>query len=110
VVNSHEIVTGDFTRNTDSASPARTWRLALQARLRGLSLFDASELARKLLGDTIFTNRCFWARPGSAGSSRCREAAILKAMELNGAAVERNKQAFEMGRWAIVNPEVAASA
>jgi indolepyruvate ferredoxin oxidoreductase len=28
-------------------------------------------------------------------------------VELNGAAVERNKQAFEMGRWAIVNPEAA---
>jgi indolepyruvate ferredoxin oxidoreductase len=27
-------------------------------------------------------------------------AAILQAVELNGAAVERNKQAFEMGRWA----------
>jgi indolepyruvate ferredoxin oxidoreductase len=33
--------------------------------------------------------------------------AILQAVELNGAAVERNKQAFEMGRWAIVNPEAA---
>jgi indolepyruvate ferredoxin oxidoreductase len=28
-------------------------------------------------------------------------------VELNGAAVERNKQAFEMGRWAIANPESA---
>jgi indolepyruvate ferredoxin oxidoreductase len=31
-----------------------------------------------------------------------------EAVALNGAAVERNKQAFEMGRWAIVNPEAAA--
>jgi indolepyruvate ferredoxin oxidoreductase len=31
-------------------------------------------------------------------------------VELNGAAVERNKQAFEMGRWAIVNPTRPPSA
>ena len=58
VVNSHEIVTGDFTRNTEFRIPGEDLALALQARLRdGLSLFDASELARKLLGDTIFTNQ-----------------------------------------------------
>jgi indolepyruvate ferredoxin oxidoreductase len=32
-------------------------------------------------------------------------AAIAQAIELNGAAPERNKQAFEMGRWANVNPK-----
>jgi indolepyruvate ferredoxin oxidoreductase len=73
VVNSHEIVTGDFTRNTEFRIPGEELALALQARLQeGLSLFDASELSRKLLGDTIFTNQMLWARPGSAVSSRCR--------------------------------------
>jgi indolepyruvate ferredoxin oxidoreductase len=31
----------------------------------------------------------------------------MTAIELNGAAVERNRQAFQMGRWAIVNPGAA---
>jgi indolepyruvate ferredoxin oxidoreductase len=34
--------------------------------------------------------------------------AIVQAIALNGAAVERNQQAFEMGRWAAVNPAAAA--
>jgi indolepyruvate ferredoxin oxidoreductase len=34
--------------------------------------------------------------------------AISQAIVLNGAAVERNAQAFEMGRWAALNPEAAA--
>jgi indolepyruvate ferredoxin oxidoreductase len=34
--------------------------------------------------------------------------AILKAIELNGAAVERNARAFEIGRWAALHPERAA--
>jgi indolepyruvate ferredoxin oxidoreductase len=34
--------------------------------------------------------------------------AIMEAIELNGAAVEGNRQAFDMGRWAVANPEAAA--
>ena len=35
--------------------------------------------------------------------------AILQAIELNGAAVEANKRAFEIGRWAVLHPEEAAA-
>jgi indolepyruvate ferredoxin oxidoreductase len=109
VVNSHEIVTGDFTRDTEFRIPGEDLALALQARLQdGLSLFDASELARKLLGDTIFTNQMLLGAAWQRGLIPLSREAILEAVALNGAAVERNKQAFEMGRWAIVNPEAAA--
>ena len=54
VVNSHEIITGDFTRNTEFTLPTDQLRLSLEARLgAGLALFDASDLARALLGDSI---------------------------------------------------------
>ncbi len=36
-----------------------------------------------------------------------RSGAIEQAIELNGAAVEANKRAFEIGRWASVNPAEA---
>src|SRR6056297_3159802 len=108
VVNSHEIVTGDFTRDTEFRIPGEDLSLALEARLKdGLSLFDASELARKLLGDTIFTNQMLLGAAWQRGLIPLSRDAILQAVELNGAAVERNKQAFEMGRWAIVNPQAA---
>jgi hypothetical protein len=108
VVNSHEIVTGDFTRDTEFRIPGEDLALSLQARLQdGLSLFDASELARKLLGDSIFTNQMLLGAAWQRGLIPLSRDAILQAVELNGAAVERNKQAFEMGRWAIVNPDAA---
>jgi len=34
--------------------------------------------------------------------------AIMAAIELNGAAVERNKRAFEIGRWAVLHPQEVA--
>jgi indolepyruvate ferredoxin oxidoreductase len=108
VVNSHEIITGDFTRDTEFRIPAEQLRLSLQARLReGLAMFDASELARVLLGDSIFSNMMLLGAAWQRGLVPLSEEAILRAVELNGAAVEGNKRAFEIGRWAVLNPEEA---
>ncbi|NNE78697.1 MAG: indolepyruvate ferredoxin oxidoreductase family protein, partial [Silicimonas sp.] len=57
VVNTHEIITGDFTRNPDLRIPGDRLRLALEARLRNQFIaFDASELAAMVLGDAIHSN------------------------------------------------------
>ena len=51
VVNSHEIITGDFTRNTEFQLPSARLELALQARLKErVDLFDASDLAQGRAG------------------------------------------------------------
>ncbi|MBM2576545.1 indolepyruvate ferredoxin oxidoreductase family protein [Jannaschia sp. Os4] len=109
VVNAHEIVTGDFTRDADFKLPADRLALSLQARLRDrLVMFDASKLAERLLGDTIFSNMTILGAAWQSGLVPLSEEAILKAVEMNGAAVERNQQAFQYGRWAVANPEAAA--
>ncbi|WP_235962600.1 indolepyruvate ferredoxin oxidoreductase family protein [Jannaschia marina] len=110
VVNSHEIVTGDFTRDADFKLPADRLALSLEARLRdGLMLFDASKLAETLLGDTIFSNMMILGAAWQRGLVPLSHEAIVKAVELNGAAVENNQRAFELGRWAVVEPEAAAA-
>ncbi|TMV13394.1 indolepyruvate ferredoxin oxidoreductase family protein [Arenibacterium halophilum] len=109
VVNSHEIITGDFTRNTEFALPADRLSLALEARLQGnLALFDASELAARTLGDSIFSNMMIFGAAWQRGLIPLSEDAIRQAIELNGAAVERNLRAFDIGRWAVLYPEEAA--
>ena len=107
-VNSHEIVTGDFTRDTEFTIPGNDLQMALQARLRDrLTLFDATDLSRVLMGDSIFSNMMTLGAAWQMGLIPLSHAAIMAAIELNGAAVDANKQAFEMGRWAQVNPEAA---
>ncbi|MEL6701001.1 MAG: DUF6537 domain-containing protein, partial [Pseudomonadota bacterium] len=108
VVNTHEIITGDFTRNTEFKLPANELQVALQARLQErLTLFDASKLAKAVLGDTIFSNMILFGAAWQAGLIPLTREAILRAVELNGAAAEKNAQAFEYGRWAIVDAEAA---
>ncbi len=109
VVNSHEIVTGDFTRDPDFRIPSDALGLALERRLgQDLQMFDASELARALMGDTIYSNMMVFGAAWQRGLIPVGLAAILRAIELNGAAVDRNKRAFEIGRWAAANALEAA--
>ena len=109
VVNSHEIITGDFTRDTEFALPADRLKLALEARLKDrLDLFDASELAIATLGDSIFSNMMILGAAWQRGRIPLSHAAIAQAIRLNGAAVDKNARAFEIGRWAVLHPQDAA--
>ncbi|MCK4711901.1 MAG: 2-oxoacid:acceptor oxidoreductase family protein, partial [Marinosulfonomonas sp.] len=111
VVNSHEIITGDFTRDTEFKLPFDRLTLQLEARLSGdLRQFDASELARVLLGDSIFSNMMMLGAAWQRGLLPLGYDAIMAAIELNKAAVDGNKRAFEIGRWAAEHPEDAAKA
>ena len=111
VVNSHEIVTGDFTRDTEFRVPSDRLRLSLEARLKDrVAFFDAQALAKALLGDSIYSNMMIFGAAWQMGLLPLSEAAIRRAVELNGTAVEGNLRAFELGRWAIVEPEAAERA
>ncbi|MDO6730345.1 indolepyruvate ferredoxin oxidoreductase family protein [Marinovum sp. 2_MG-2023] len=108
VVNSHEIITGDFTRNTEFSIPSDRLQLALEARLKDrVTLFDASELARAVMGDSIYSNMILFGATWQKGFVPLTEGAIMTAIEMNGQAVERNKRAFAIGRWAALHPEEA---
>lgn len=109
VVNSHEIVTGEFTRNTEFRIPSDRLEMSLQRRMQDrVSLFDASELARVALGDAIFSNMMVFGAAWQIGRIPLSHSAIRKAIELNGAAVDANQKAFEIGRWAALNPAAVA--
>ena len=110
VVNSHEIITGAFTRDREFRLPSAALRLSLEARLRErVSFLDASELARRLMGDSIYSNMLILGAAWQKGLVPLTGDAIRAAIELNGAAVKGNLRAFELGRWAAEYPEAAAA-
>lgn len=110
VVNSHQIITGEFTRDTEFQMPYERLELALEARLKDdLSMFDASDLAKATLGDSIYSNMMIFGGAWQRGLIPLSLEAVQAAIRLNGAAVERNLRAFEIGRWAVLFPEQAQS-
>ncbi len=111
VVNSHEIITGEFTRDTEFRIPADRLRLSMERKLRDrVGFFDASALSAALLGDSIFSNMMMFGAAWQAGFIPVSLEAIRKAITLNGAAAERNIEAFDYGRWAVVFPDKAEEA
>ena len=109
VVNAHEIITGDFTRDTEFHLPSERLSLALEARMQDrVDLFDASDLAKVTMGDSIFSNMMIFGAAWQRGLVPLTHDAIFAAIDLNGAAVEKNQRAFEIGRWAVLHPEEAA--
>lgn len=107
VVNDHEIITGDFTRFRDFQVPADRLKMSLQARLGDrVAFFDANDLALRMLGDSIYSNMLVLGACWQQGLIPLTEAAIHDAIRLNGAKVDDNLRAFQIGRCAMAFPEL----
>ena len=65
---------------------------------------DATVLATALLGDAIAANLFMLGYAWQQGLVPISYEAIMRAVELNGAAIEMNKQAFAWGRLAVIDP------
>ncbi|MGD9827542.1 MAG: indolepyruvate ferredoxin oxidoreductase family protein [Hyphomicrobiaceae bacterium] len=102
IVNTHELMTGEFTRQPNLSLPAERLRRSIEARAGQAPVLglDAHEYARRLFGDTIASNMLLLGFAFQRGLVPVSAASIEKAVELNGAAVEMNLAAFRLGRLA----------
>ncbi|MGR3716749.1 MAG: indolepyruvate ferredoxin oxidoreductase family protein, partial [Thermohalobaculum sp.] len=110
--NTHEIITGEFTHNTEFRLPSAALKLALERRVGAdaLTMIDSTVLAEDLLGDAIYANVLMLGAAWQAGMVPLSAEAIRQAIELNGAGVKGNLRAFEIGRWAVSHPLEARAA
>jgi len=100
VINDHEAATAEFTRNPDAQVPGPAMRQALIDAVGAEKTWfvDATQLATRLLGDSIATNLFMLGYAYQKGLVPISAQAIDKAIELNNVAVEFNQQAFLWGR------------
>jgi len=76
-----------------------------RSRPGGVIEVDTLGLATTLFGDGVTANLIALGAAYQAGAMPLRASSILRAIELNGVAVERNKTAFLAGRLAVHSPE-----
>jgi indolepyruvate ferredoxin oxidoreductase len=102
VLNTYEAMPGTFTTKPDMQFPAQQIIDAVKTALDGQSpeLVDATALATALLGDTIAANLFMLGYAWQKGWVPVSHDALMRAIELNGAAIEMNKAAFNWGRMA----------
>jgi indolepyruvate ferredoxin oxidoreductase len=106
VVNLHEQPPGTFAQNADWEYPAGDVKALITESAGGESavdFIDATKLATALMGDSIAANLFMLGYAWQRGRIPLSEAALLRAIELNGVAIESNKKSFLWGRRAAVD-------
>ena len=100
VVNTQETMTGEFTRNADLVFPAEALMRGIEdaAGARRVERVDATRIATAMTGDAIATNLFMLGYAWQKGRIPLSRAAIERAIEINGVAVEMNLSAFDWGR------------
>ena len=100
LVNTHQTITGEFTRHPDLAFPTSTLKLSIEAAAGAdaCDFLEATSLATGLMGDSIATNLFMLGYAWQKGLIPIGLEALEKAIELNGTAVPMNLGAFRWGR------------
>ncbi len=99
-LNTHGSPTATLVNNADWSFPGAACEAAVQKAVGAshLGMFDAEEVAVKLLGDSLYTNPLMLGYAWQKGRVPLSHAALMRAIELNGVQVDNNKAAFEWGR------------
>ncbi|WP_461535528.1 indolepyruvate ferredoxin oxidoreductase family protein [Spongorhabdus nitratireducens] len=104
IVNDNEAMPAAFLSQPDLAYPASGMESSIKNACGDAAEFiAASRLAESLLGDTIGSNLFMLGYASQKGWLPLKPASIIKAVELNGVAVEFNQQAFVWGRKAAID-------
>ena len=104
VINSFEAMTAEFTRDADAEFPGDSMRNLIRECVGSerTRFVDATGISESWLGDTLGANLFLAGHAFQQGLIPISLDAIIEAIELNGAGVEMNKRAFELGRRAAI--------
>jgi len=105
VVNTAEMLPGEFTRDTEFSLPTERLRRAITAAAgdERCHFVNASRLATTLLGQSLGANMFMLGYAYQIGALPLSAAAVERALELNGEAVAMNIAAFRWGRRAALD-------
>tara|TARA_Y100000590_G_scaffold271734_1_gene305041 strand:+ start:496 stop:3927 length:3432 start_codon:yes stop_codon:yes gene_type:complete len=100
VINSDEVLPGEFTRNPDLDLDSDKIKNNLINILgeKNINLIPTATIAKKILGDTIAANMFIVGYAYQAGLIPITSNSIEKAIKLNNVSVELNLNAFKLGR------------
>ena len=111
VLNTAEMPTGDVVRNRDAdlVVSSRSKQLERLVGKNHLLCLDANRAANLLFGDTVFANMIMLGAAWQRSLVPVTLDALMRAIELNGVAIEANKQALACGRLAAADPGFLAA-
>jgi len=110
-INSGATPTAEFVKNPKWTFPGTQTEAELRDSIgEGCAFIDANALALTLLGDTIYSNPLLLGFAWQKGWLPLQLSSLLRAIELNAVAVEKNQQAFNWGRYIAQHGDAAVRA
>ena len=98
VVNTHKMMTGDFTRDPDQKFPLDELLEDIRSTSGKVSTLPATELAKRMFAEPLTANLIMLGYAYQCEALPIPHEAIEKAIELNGRDVDTNLAAFRLGR------------
>ncbi len=107
VVNTAEVLPGEFTRDADYSLPTERLKRAIAAAVgdQNYYFFNAARIANAVAGQSIAANMVMLGYAYQVGALPLSAASIERAIELNGEAVAMNTSAFRWGRRIAFDPK-----
>lgn len=105
LANTHEVPVAESLRNPDASLkiPQLLEKLRFAAGADRVETLDAQALAEAFLGDSIYSNIVALGSAWQRGLVPVSLDALLRAIGLNGVAVDNNRLAFSLGRLAAAD-------
>jgi len=103
IINSDEIMTGEFTRDKNFFLPFDKMKENLINILgkNNIDFMPSNTITNKILGDSILSNMFIVGNAYQSGLIPIKANAIEHAIQLNGVSIDENIHAFRLGRHSI---------
>ncbi len=103
VINDEPNMPSSFIPQPDLYFPGQKMQQVLRTAAKDCHFLPATKLAEGLLGHAIYANLLLLGYAWQLGKLPLKSTSLLRAIELNGTAIEKNKQAFHWGRKAALD-------
>ncbi|MBI28737.1 MAG: hypothetical protein CFH21_00603 [Alphaproteobacteria bacterium MarineAlpha5_Bin11] len=108
LINSDEVMTGEFTRNINLSLPSNEIKNNFINILgeNNIDFLPSNEIARKILGDSIASNMFMVGFAYQSGFIPINSTAIVEAIKLNGVSIDLNLNSFNLGRHYFIDKKI----
>ena len=103
IINSDEVMTGEFTRDKNFSLPFDEMKENLIHIIgeNNTNFIPSNTITSKILGDSILSNMFIVGNAYQSGLLPINAKAIEQAIQLNGVSIEQNISAFRLGRHSV---------
>ena len=107
IINTDEIITGEFTRDINFSIPTSEIKLSLIKLLgkNNINFIPSTTISKKILGDSMTSNMFIVGLAYKSGFIPISSFSIIEAIKLNKVEIDKNILSFNLGRYSYLKKD-----